>query len=216
MHVGLAAFGKLVRNLVIAIEQRGVEIRILVNQDRTIAPIGRSNQAELAALLLGSEKFLLVARLDTHHCRFDPDLQEMHWILPRRVVLAVEHAGTGTHSLYISRPDHGTRAHAVLVFQFPAQHVTDDFHVAVRVGAKAFPGRDPVFIDHAKRAEPHLLRVVITGERESVKTLQPAVIGVAAFAAFPDCDHVSSFPACTTLAVQASMATNIGAKYRNC
>src|SRR5260370_17944152 len=126
MHVGLAAFGKLARNLVIAIEQRGIEVRILMNQDRAVAPIGRGQQAQLAALLLGSEKFLLVARLDTHHRRLDPDLEEMHGFLPRRVVLAVEYAGTGTHSLYISPPDPGPRAPALLVFQFPAHHIPHD------------------------------------------------------------------------------------------
>ena len=59
------------------------------------------------------------------------------------------------------------------------QHVADDFHVAVAVGAEAGARRDAVFIDHAQVAEAHVARIVIVGKREAVKALEPAVVGIA-------------------------------------
>ena len=45
---------------------------------------------------------------------------------------------------------------------------------------KPMPGRDPVLVDDAQRAEAHVLGIVIVGERKAMEALQPAVIGVAA------------------------------------
>ena len=59
------------------------------------------------------------------------------------------------------------------------EHVGDDLHVAVRVGAEALAGRDAVVVDHAQRAEAHVLGVVVVGEREGVVGVEPAVVGVA-------------------------------------
>jgi hypothetical protein len=68
--------------------------------------------------------------------------------------------------------------HAVLVRQRAVEHVADDLHVAVAVGAEAGAGGDAVFVDDAQVAHAHVGRVVVVGEREAVETLEPAVVGV--------------------------------------
>ena len=45
---------------------------------------------------------------------------------------------------------------------------------------KPSPGCDAVLVDHAQRAEAHVLRVVVVGEGEGVIAVEPAVVEVAA------------------------------------
>jgi hypothetical protein len=45
-------------------------------------------------------------------------------------------------------------AHAVLVRQRAVEHVADDLHVAVAVGAEAGAGGDAVLVDDAQVAQP--------------------------------------------------------------
>jgi len=134
---------------------------------------------------------LLVARLDAARGGFDPDLQEVGRVLRGMIELAVHHATARAHALHVARPDDATArgvacstrlpiAHAVLVRQLARDHVAHDLHVTVAVRAEAGAGRDAVFVDDAQVAEAHLLRVVVVGERETVKALQPAVVGIAA------------------------------------
>jgi hypothetical protein len=73
--------------------------------------------------------------------------------------------------------------------ELAVEHVADDLHVAVAVRAEALPGRDPVLVDHAQRAEAHVRRVVVAGERERVVRLQPAVVGEAALVAAAQGQH---------------------------
>ena len=54
---------------------------------------------------------------------------------------------------------------------------------------KPCPGCDAVLVDHAQRAEAHVLRVVVVGEREGVAAVEPAVVGVPALVAAPELDH---------------------------
>jgi len=102
------------------------------------------------------------------------------------VELAVAHPGASAHALHFAGADGLDVAHAVAVRQPALQHVGDDLHVAVAVGAKAGAGRDPVFVDHAQIAPAHVRRVVVVGKRKRVVALQPAVIGVATFGAAAD------------------------------
>ena len=53
---------------------------------------------------------------------------------------------------------------------------------------KPLPGRDAILVDHAQRAEAHVLGVVVVRERERVKRAQPAVVGVAALPGATDRD----------------------------
>jgi len=88
----------------------------------------------------------------------------MRGLLGRMIELAVHHATAGAHALHITRGDAFDVAHAVLVRQFTAQHIADDFHIAVTMGAKPAAGSDAVFVDDAQIAPPHVRRVVITSK----------------------------------------------------
>jgi hypothetical protein len=87
---------------------------------------------------------------------------------PCVVELAVLHASAGTHALHVAGRDALHVAHAVLVRQLAVQHVADDLHVAVAMGAEAGARRDAVFVDDPQVAPAHVGRVVVVGEREAV------------------------------------------------
>src|SRR5688572_29597945 len=95
------------------------------------------------------------------------------------VELAVAHADAGAHALHVAGNDGGAVSHAVLVAQGAFQHVADDLHVAVAVGAEALARLHAVLVDHPQRAEAHVLRVVVVGEGKAVVRVEPAVVGVA-------------------------------------
>jgi len=124
---------------------------------------------------------LLIARGDAAHIRLNPDLQEMRGLALGVVELAVSHTAAGTHALHIARRYALDVAHAVLVGQLAREHITDDFHVAVTVGAKAGARGDAVLVDHAQIAPAHVLWVEVLGKREAVVALEPAVVGQAPF-----------------------------------
>jgi hypothetical protein len=69
------------------------------------------------------------------------------------------------------------------------EHVADDLHVAVAVGAEARAGLHAVLVDDAQRTEAHVRRVVVVGEGEAVERVEPAVPGVASFCAAADFAH---------------------------
>jgi hypothetical protein len=73
--------------------------------------------------------------------------------------------------------------------QRAVEHVAHDLHVAVSVRGEAGAGCNAVLVDHAQVAEPHVLRVVIVGERKRVVALEPAMIGVATVRRFANADH---------------------------
>ena len=73
--------------------------------------------------------------------------------------------------------------------ELPREHVADDLHVAVAVGAEARARLHAVLVDHAQRAELDVLGIEVIGEREAVLRLEPAVVGVAALVAASDLVH---------------------------
>src|SRR2546423_2249002 len=75
------------------------------------------------------------------------------------------------------------------MFQRAFDHIRDDLHVAVAVGAKPRSGSDPVLIDNPQRAEAHVTGVVVVAKRKGVTTVQPPQIGRAAFLRASHCDH---------------------------
>ena len=172
------------RHAFVAVDQRGVEIRVLVDGHRPFAAVGGRDESQAPALRRGVEVLFLVRRRDAGDTRLDPDLQEVDEVRPRRVELGVAHARAGAHALHVAGTDHGTVAHRILVLQRAPQHVGDDFHVAMRVLSEARAGRDLVIIDHAQAAETHVRRVVVAREGKCVVTVQPAVVGVAPFICF--------------------------------
>jgi hypothetical protein len=70
------------------------------------------------------------------------------------VELAVAHAGAGAHALHLAGQDGRAIAHAVLVRQRAVEHVADDLHVAVAMGAEAGARGDAVFVDDPQVAQP--------------------------------------------------------------
>ncbi|MNT92732.1 hypothetical protein D3C72_2340620 [compost metagenome] len=64
------------------------------------------------------------------------------------------------------------------MFYRAAQHVGQDFHVFMRVGAKTLPCVDHVFVDHPQRREAHKIGIVIVGKGEGVPAIQPTMIGM--------------------------------------
>jgi hypothetical protein len=102
------------------------------------------------------------------------------------------HAGARAHALHVPRTDHRTVSHRVLVLQRAVEHVANDLHVAVAVGAEPHPWLHAVLVDHAQAPETHVARVVVVGEREGVEGAKPAVVGEAAFVGLANFDHVSA------------------------
>ena len=56
------------------------------------------------------------------------------------------------------------RAHAVLVGQFTVQHIADDLHVAVAVGAKTLAGCHGVVVEHQQVAMALVVDVELAAE----------------------------------------------------
>jgi hypothetical protein len=92
------------------------------------------------------------------------------------VELAVAYASACTHALYVPGRNGFHIAHAVLVGQFAAQHITDDFHVLVAMGTKTLAGFDTVFVNDAQSAPAHVGWIVVTGEGKAVERLQPPMV----------------------------------------
>src|SRR5256885_16792958 len=76
-------------------EPRREEPDVLVHGDRAVAPVARGDQAEPALHLRGRERALLVAGRKPLPLGQDPDLEKVHGLGARRVVLAVRNAGAG-------------------------------------------------------------------------------------------------------------------------
>jgi hypothetical protein len=50
------------------------------------------------------------------------------------------------------------------VCKFTGQHIADDFHVAVAVGAESRTWLHSVLVDHPQWTELHMVRIKIVGE----------------------------------------------------
>src|SRR3954451_5444822 len=64
----------------------------------------------------------------------------------------------------------------------------------MRVHRKAISRSDAVIVDHAQRAESHVLRVVIFAKAEGVIRVEPVPLDVPAVTALADADHRSRAP----------------------
>src|SRR5207302_5391608 len=110
----------------------------------------------------------------------NPNLQQVHWLVFRRIEFAVRYARAGGHALHIAGTNHRTVTYAVAMLEGAFQNIGDDFHVAMRMPGKALTGGDAIFVDDPQAAPMHVLRIVILIERESMISIQPPVIEVAA------------------------------------
>ena len=189
MHIDVAvrAHGQL--GGLIAVEQAGIDPRILAHGQGTAIAFGRDDLAQAAALVGLGEVHLLVARLSAALVGHDPDLQEVHGIGARMVELAVLHAAAGAHHLHVTGADDRARAHRVLVFQRAFEHVGKDFHIAVAMGSETVGRRHAVVVDDQQVRKALLVRIAVVAEREGVARLQPAVVGDASLLGAADIEH---------------------------
>src|SRR5271165_3300171 len=127
----------------------------------------------------------LVALLVGEH----PDLIEMRGLGIRGVEFAVGHAGARAHVLDVAGLNHRAVAHAVLVSERAFKHVSDDFHVAMRMRGETAAAGNAIVVHDPQGTELYVLRVVVSGERKSETAVEPAVIGVAAVLALTDVNH---------------------------
>jgi hypothetical protein len=81
--------------------------------------------------------------------------------------------------------------HAVFVRKRSFQHITEDFHIAVGVRAKAPARSDAIFVDDAQAAKSHVLRIMIIGKRKSMTRIEPPMLCVASLLTSANCNHAA-------------------------
>ncbi len=119
-----------------------------------------------------------VGRCESLGARLDPDLEKMGGFAARGIEFRVSDAGASTHELDLAGAKLATISHAVLVFQYTGDDVSENFHIAVRVSGKSTTGGHVIFIDDPQTAEAHLRWIMVIGEAESVMTVEPTVMGM--------------------------------------
>src|SRR5258705_5659899 len=93
------------------------DVRVLVDRDRSLAPVARRDEPQFPETLGRGERLLLVPGRNAATLGRDPDLEEVDAVRAARVELAVLDAGPGRHPLDVAGSDHRARAHAVLVLE---------------------------------------------------------------------------------------------------
>ena len=169
--------------------EAGVEkIGVLVDGDAAVSAGFAGDEVELAAGGIGHGLFFVAGRA-AGSVRGDPDLEEAHFLGWGGVEFAVADAGAGGHVLEFIGLDDATVAHGIAVFEGSANHITDNFHIAMGVSGKSTAPGDDIVIDDAQTAESHVGGVVVIGEGKGEPALEPAVVGVAAVRGFAEGDH---------------------------
>ena len=171
-------------------EDGGIQFVVLADLHGTFAAVGRGQQAQLTPLFGFLEVLLVVDRLVALLVGEHPDLVEVHRFLVGSVELAMRHAGARAHVLHVARTNDRAVTHAVFVGEGALENISDDFHILVRMSREAGTARDAVVVHHAQGAELHVFRVKIVGEGKGEAGVKPAVVGMAAVAAFANGDHL--------------------------
>src|SRR5579863_3780607 len=107
----------------------------------------------------------------------------------RWIHLTMADAAAGAHALSVAGANDRTRTQAVLVLKRAIQDVSNNFHVAMRMGGEPFAGRDPVFVDHSQGTKSHEAWIVILVEGKRVACIEPAVIAPTAFIVASNVNH---------------------------
>src|SRR5579864_9195332 len=149
MQPRVTAGFEMVRDFIPRLQQRSVELRILVDLYRSIARIARGDQAQLASLLRFGKALLLVAWRQRSFFWLNPDLQQVHGLTLRWIEFAVANPASCRHALAIARKDHRTGSQTIFVLKLALENVGDDFHVAMRMRGEPGVGRNPIFVDDA-------------------------------------------------------------------
>src|SRR5262249_16750833 len=176
-------------DLLVLVEQRRIEIGILMDADGTVAAVARGDEAQPASLVAVGEGLLLVARRQPFLVWQQPDLQEVHRLIGRVVVLAMPDPRARRHALHVARADHRAGADAVPGLDAALQAVGHDFHIRMAMSGERAAWPQAIFVDHAQGAEAHMLRVVIVAEGKAVPAVEPAEVGDAALRGGADGDH---------------------------
>src|SRR5262245_10132777 len=90
-----------------------------------------------------------------------------------RVILAVSDAGAGSHPLHFATLDHRAGAQAIPVRQSTFEDISENLHVAVKMGGETGARLHPIVVDDAERTETHVGWVVVIRERKCVAAVQP-------------------------------------------
>src|SRR5258706_3755433 len=102
MHVRHAAGAELVARLLRAVEQAGIDARVLVHAHRALGAVGRGDEAQAAALVRGGEMVLLVLPRDAALLRLPPELAVFGASALVLVALREFDAASRAHWLHVS------------------------------------------------------------------------------------------------------------------
>src|SRR5207245_6153956 len=103
-----------------------------------------------------------------------------------RVVLAVPNAGARGHPLHFAALDHRAGAQAIPVRQSTFEDISENLHVAVKMGGETGARLHPIVVDHPERTETHVGWVMVVPERKSVAAVQPVEQRPAALFSLPN------------------------------
>ncbi|MNC28673.1 hypothetical protein D3C75_768920 [compost metagenome] len=119
---------------------------------------------------------LLVGRLQALLIGHKPELQEVHFLISRRIHLRMDNSGSGGHSLNLAAPEHLPVPGAVLVLELPLQHNGHNLHFLVGVGAEALQRSNKIIVKHPERTKIHIVRITVFGKGKAEIALQPSMV----------------------------------------
>src|SRR5438876_3995298 len=148
------------------------------NAHRIAARFGRKQQGQVIRSGRLAERLLRVTRLAATRSGLQPDLQEVHRLLRRRIEFAVEQAVPGADVLQVARLDDAAVAHAIVVLQLAVDDIAEDLRVTMRMLTESLASFHYVVVDDAQGSKAHVIGIEIVAERERV----PAATSPARFA----------------------------------
>ena len=155
---------------------------VLMDPHTRIIGVRRENLLKFIVYRAFGDADLLITRCDIALIRQHPNLQKLHRLIGITIHFAVNNPRTRRHDLNLATSNHTTVPHAVAMRQIAFQRNADDFHIAVRMLAKATTAHNAVVIDHAQRAKTHAIGVVVMTKTKSVVAFEPAMIGITSAA----------------------------------
>ena len=154
--------------------QRGdVHGGVLMDLDHVLS-LGSNHLEQPVGSLRLRKLPLLQARRQARSVRQDPELQKLHGLALRAVLLRMLGAGTERHQLHAARLQGAVIAQAVGVAKASLPDVGDALHVGVRMHRPNGARRQPVVIEDAQRPDPHLPGIAVAVEGEVPARVEPA------------------------------------------
>ena len=184
VHIGGATRREWVHDRCITLKDGRIEPSILMNGHGAFTAIVRGDQSQLPLFGRDIKVFFFVAGFDAFGRGLYPYLQEMNLLVGRIVEFTMHDTRSRTHALHITIPQDGPVTHVVFVRELALEDIGNDFHVPVAMGAKAFAGLNPVFVNDQQGAETGVKGIVVMPERECVMGMEPSEIGKTAVFTF--------------------------------